>query len=321
MISLNLMQSEGFELEVFLFEDIRNIKEEKLNYVSAIYLITAKQENLNLLCNELKNPNFKEYHIFFLTDVSDDIIRKFAEYDEQDLIKSLQRIYCNYFAINPDFYHSNTPNILNLMNKSIDQWNMIDRDNLEGMEESILSSLCSLRLIPSIRYLKDSELSVQLADRLSTKFKKLSISSRSEFKKESTLLIIIERKEDPYTPLLMHWSYQSLLHELIGTESNKIKVDDKEFNLNLQHDKFYKNNIYSNYGEVATNLKTKLEMIASTKKKHKEIKKFEDMQKILSEMHDFQKDTNITKKHHTLTDKISKIVAKRNLMNISKLQQ
>ena len=321
LISLNFLQSEGFELEVFLFEDIKNIKNEKLNYVSAIYMITSKQENLNLLCDELKNPNFKEYHIFFLSDVSDDIIRKFAEYDEQDLIKSLQRIYCNYHAINHEFFHSNTKNLKNLFNKTIDQWDPKDRFNLNAMEESILSSLCSLRKIPTIRYLKDSELSTQLADRLSTKFKKLSMTYLSEFDKNSTLLLIMERKEDPFTPLLMHWSYQSLLHELLTINNNKIKAKGEEYNLNLQHDKFYSDNIFSNYGEVATHLKNSIESLSHKKKQQKEIKKFEDMQKLLSEMQDFKKDTSITKKHISLTDELSKIVGRRNLLKVSKLQQ
>lgn len=320
-ISLNFLQSEGFEMEVFLFEDIKNIKDDNLNYVSAVYLITAAQDNLNILCEELKRPHFKDYHIFFLSDVSDDIIRKFAECDENDLIKNMQRLYCNYHAINPELFHSNSGRIISLLNKSIDQWSSSDRASLDLMEESILSALCSIRKIPTIRYLKNSELSVYLADRLSAKFKKLNMTFPSEFEKQRTTLLIIERKEDPFTPLMFHWSYQSMLHEIIGIDSNKIKLKGKEYNLNLQHDDFYAKNLFSNYGEVANNLKAKIEELSSKKKQHKEIKQFEDIQKLLSEMHDFQKDTSITEKHFTFTDEISQQVNRRDLLTISKLEQ
>lgn len=66
LVSLNFLQSEGFEMEVFLFEDIQNIKQEKMNYVSAIYILTNPLENIKFFQKELKNPNFKDYHIYFM---------------------------------------------------------------------------------------------------------------------------------------------------------------------------------------------------------------------------------------------------------------
>ena len=53
-------------MEVFLFEDIKNIKQEKMNYVSAIYILTNPLENIKYFLQELKTPNFKDYHIYFL---------------------------------------------------------------------------------------------------------------------------------------------------------------------------------------------------------------------------------------------------------------
>ena len=71
IISLNFLQSEGFELEVFLFEDIENIKSEKMNYVSAIYFLTNPAKSLKFFQQELKDPNFKDilqFHEFFHGD-------------------------------------------------------------------------------------------------------------------------------------------------------------------------------------------------------------------------------------------------------------
>ena len=321
LISLNFLQSEGFEMEVFLFEDIASFKEEKLAYVSAIYFITSTERNLNSLFEEVSNPGFKEYHIFFLSDVSDDIIRKLAELDQQDLIKNLQRIYCNYHAPNDEFFHANVKNIGRLLGKSTDQWTRDEMEVLEGMEESMLSALCALRKFPTIRYLKDSELSVQLADRLSAKLKKLAIANPRELERQTDLLIIMERKEDPITPLLFHWNYQSLLHEILEINCNKIKLGEKEHNLNLQHDEFYRANIFSNYGDLVLNLKSRVESLSAKKQQQKEIKNFEDMQKLLSQMPDIKKDTNNIAKHLSLTDDITRHVNKRELLEISRLEQ
>ena len=34
------------------------------------------------------------------------------------------------------------------------------------------------------------------------------------------LVLILDRKEDPVTPLLMQWTYQAMVHELIGLDNN-----------------------------------------------------------------------------------------------------
>jgi vacuolar protein sorting-associated protein 45 len=47
----------------------------------------------------------------------------------------------------------------------------------------------------------------------------------SDFNKDSKcLLIITERREDPITPLLNQWTYQAMLHELIGVKNNRVDL-------------------------------------------------------------------------------------------------
>ena len=38
---------------------------------------------------ELSDPSFKEYHLFFFHEVSDDVIRKFAEFDKYDVVHNI----------------------------------------------------------------------------------------------------------------------------------------------------------------------------------------------------------------------------------------
>jgi vacuolar protein sorting-associated protein 45 len=93
----------------------------------------------------------------------------------------------------------------------------------------------------------------------------LGISLKSEFSKSPAVLLVLERDEDLLTPLITHWGYQSLLHDILGIENNKVKCKGVEHNLNQLHDSFYAKNIHSNYGEVATNLKTELQGLSHSK--------------------------------------------------------
>lgn len=40
----------------------------------------------------------------------------------------------------------------------------------------------------------------------------------------SPLLLVIDRRDDPVTPLLNQWTYQAMVHELIGIEDNKVDL-------------------------------------------------------------------------------------------------
>ena len=93
----------------------------------------STNENLEALFKEVKKPTFKEYHLFFLGDISDVEIRKLASLDESDSIKNIQRIYCNYFAVNETFFHCGT-------NPFIEKEKV---KNFDQMAEGLLSCLLS----------------------------------------------------------------------------------------------------------------------------------------------------------------------------------
>lgn len=38
------------------------------------------------------------------------------------------------------------------------------------------------------------------------------------------MLLLIDRKEDPVTPLLMQWTYQAMVHELLGIHANRVNL-------------------------------------------------------------------------------------------------
>lgn len=47
-----------------------------------------------------------------------------------------------------------------------------------------------------------------------------------DFRKTATapLLLILDRRNDPVTPLLSQWTYQAMVHELIGIDNGRISL-------------------------------------------------------------------------------------------------
>lgn len=63
--------------------------------------------------------------------------------------------------------------------------------------------------------------------------------------KSDTAILILDRSQDPVTPLLNQWTYEAMVHELIGINNNRVIMENvptdgqKNLVLNAQHDDFY----------------------------------------------------------------------------------
>lgn len=97
--------------------------------------------------------------------------------------------------------------------------------------------------------------------------------------------------------------------------------DNKEYNLFIEEDTFYKENLYSNYGEVATNLKSFLERVSQNQKTKVKIENFDDMQQALNSMPELRKESGNASKHVDLTSKLTREINVRQLLRISMLEQ
>merc|ERR1719313_3157466 len=79
----------------------------------------------------------------------------------------------------------------------------------------------------------------------------------------SPLLILLDRRDDPVTPLLSQWTYQAMVHELIGISNNRIDLsnapkvpkDQKQVVLSSYQDEFFRGQMYNNYGDLGTEIK------------------------------------------------------------------
>jgi len=49
-----------------------------------------------------------------------------------------------------------------------------------------------------------------------------------DFRKTDTppILLIVDRRDDPVTPLLTQWTYQAMVHELLGIHNGRVDLRD-----------------------------------------------------------------------------------------------
>lgn len=169
-------------------------------------------------------------------------VKLLAESDESESVREVKEIYADYLCVNANLFSLNIPSCQNGTN-----WNT---DALPRCVQGITALLLSLKLRPYIRYRNGSSLASSLAKEIHEKISKES--SLFDFRTQESgapppLLLILDRRDDPLTPLLNQWTYQAMVHELLTINNNRVDLskvegapkDLKEVVLSLEQDDFY----------------------------------------------------------------------------------
>uniref|UniRef100_A0A8D3C1N3 Vacuolar protein sorting-associated protein 45 n=1 Tax=Scophthalmus maximus TaxID=52904 RepID=A0A8D3C1N3_SCOMX len=144
------------------------------------------------------------------------------------------------------------------------------------------------------------------------------------------LLLILDRSDDAITPLLNQWTYQAMVHELLGLNNNRIDLsrvpginkDLREVVLSAENDEFYANNLYLNFGEIGTNIKNLMEDFQKKKPKgQQKLESITDMKAFVDNYPQFKKMSGTVSKHVTVVGELSRLVSERQLMEVSEAEQ
>ena len=326
IISAVYSQTQILEQEVYLVE-ILGKRHEPMMHLKAAIFVQPTESNLALLTKELKEPKFAEYHIFFSNIVPNDILTRLGRADEFEVVKQVQEYYADYLAVNTDFFQLGIDNSLILssssMSRSLESSQIYER-NLSG----VLSLLLSLKKRPSqIRYQGSSELARKLASDVLNRIERDEIF---DFRRqEGPMLLILDRRDDPITPLLTQWTYQAMVHELLGLNNNRvilkgapgIRKDLEEVVLSSSDDNFFSDNRNANFGDLGTSIKNLLDEYQRKSKMNENITSVEDMQNFMERFPAFRSQAINVSKHVALMSELARLVDVCKLLDISQLEQ
>uniref|UniRef100_K1PGB5 Vacuolar protein sorting-associated protein 45 n=1 Tax=Magallana gigas TaxID=29159 RepID=K1PGB5_MAGGI len=130
-------------------------------------------------------------------------------------------------------------------------------------------------------------------------------------------------------PGCCHWTYQAMVHELLGINNNRINLSDvpgiskdlKEVVLSAEHDEFYANNMYNNFGEIGTNIKDLMEDFQKKSQSTAKVESIADMKAFIENYPQFKKMSGTVAKHVAVVGELSRLVNKHILMEASELEQ
>ncbi|CAM9818880.1 unnamed protein product [Lampetra fluviatilis] len=321
IVSMVYSQSEILQKEVYLFERVDSVNREPMKHLKAVCFIRPVKESIELLVQELRRPKYGLYFIYFSNVVSKSDVKTLAEADEHEVVRELKEFYADYIAISPHIFS------LNLTGCS--QGRSWDPVLLTRATLGLTAVLLSLKKCPVIRYQHSSELARRLAECVKQMISK--DAALFDFRKTDVppLLLVLDRNDDAITPLLNQWTYQAMVHELLGINNNRIDLssvpgvgrDLKEVVLSSEHDDFYASNMYLNFGEIGTNIKNLMEEFQKKSKSSQKVESIADMKAFVENYPQFKKMSGTVSKHVTVVGELSRLVASRSLLSVSELEQ
>lgn len=245
------------------------------------------------------------------------------------MVRGIQEFFADYIVINPDLFSLNLgfPK-QRIWSTSPDIWNA---DSLQRCTDGITALLLSLKRKPLIRYEKNSLLAKKLATEIRYQMTQDDQKQLFDFRKTDAapILLLLDRRDDPITPLLTQWTYQAMVHELLGIHNGRVDLSDvpdirpelKEIVLSQDQDPFFKKNMYLNFGDLGGNIKNYVEQYQSKTQSNANIDSIADMKRFVEDYPEFRKLSGNVSKHVTLVGELSRRVGADGLLDASELEQ
>lgn len=321
IVSMVYAQSEILQKEVFLFERIDSDGRETMKHLKAICFLRPTSKNVEYIKKELKIPKYGMYYLYFSNCIPKTFVKQLAEADDQEVVKEVQEFYADYFAVSAHAFS------FNIVGCSVGKsW---DPDKQERVNQGLLALLLSLRKKPVIRYQSSSQMCRRLAEGVMQKMNQEAGLFEFRQSEIAPILLIVDRTDDPVTPLLNQWTYQAMVHELLGINNNRINLssvpgiakDLREVVLSAEHDEVYAKNMYMNFGEIGSNIKKLMDDFQKNAKSNQKLESISDMKAFVENYPQFRKMSGTVSKHVTVVSELSRLVSEHNLLEVSELEQ
>lgn len=300
--------------------------------LKALCFLRPTRDNVTFLRQELRAPRFLSYNVYFTNLLPPSYLQDLADADcVQELVKEVQEYYADFCVVDESHFQIPVPRNDALVAPKMPGQASVGPHEVEAVDRFVqgLSALfLAVRKRPVIRFQRGSEVTRRLAEGLYQLTYKAQAGVFDFGLRSSPILLLLDRRDDPVTPLLTQWTYQAMIHEFVGIEDNivrlqstKIAAEAREMVLDPRQDDFFGRHANANYGEVGLDVKRLVEQFAATSEKHRAVHSLEDMRRFVTEHMDFQKLQSNVSKHVNVMTELSEAISKRGLMELSMMEQ
>lgn len=326
ILSLLYSQSELLANDVVFITKLSNPPNCNLSHMTALVFIRPSAENVRLLRTELRHPHFQSYSLFFTNTIPRTHIEEIADADAHERVTNLRELFADYFVLSPTLISFG---VLPCLSTSRPSGTSVQNPDIKRTVDAISALILSLKITPRVRFQASSSLCRNVAERLCVRFDQERSLFEFRPRNPPPLLLISDRREDPVTPLLNQWTYEAMLHELVGVNYNRISLKDspnvpdefRELVVDDVEDQFFGESRFLNFGDLGVSLQKLVDSFHRESKSNNRIATIDDMMKFVSNYPEFRKSSSNVSKHVALAGELSRLVGEMNLLEVSQLEQ
>lgn len=302
-------------------------------HLKAICFCRPTPTNIDALGRELERPRYAEYHVFFSGVLTSGLLRSLAEKDVLERVRQVQEYYADFLPINEDLLSLQSRHTLAMTVAAGTSWAPKYAVQYERNLSGLQSILLALKKQPScIRYAAHSPCAEELAKDLHEAIQADDIFHFRRPNRSGGLhLFVLDRRDDPVTPLLSQWTYQAMVHELLGLNNQRVILrgapnvtkDLEEVVLSPAQDTFFSKNRHANFGELGEAIQKLLQDYQRKTAQHsaENLNSIEEMQAFMDKFPELRSQSHNVSKHVAIMGELARLVEVCSLMDVSQFEQ
>jgi vacuolar protein sorting-associated protein 45 len=340
IVSSVYSQTEILKRSVYL---VRLLSQEVEAQTHLQAIIFCRPTSIDDVIRELHHHNHTSYTIFFTASINPTELRLLAEADViYETVVAVYEYYADFIPINRDLWslQCGTRPQSSSMAMSISagtSWAVSHAANYDRHLSGIASMLKALkRSTPhSVRYAKHSAAAEEMARDLVEQYLDLGggggATTTTGGGGSKLTLLILDRRDDPVTPLLSQWTYQAMVHELLGLNNHRVSLRGavdiaKDLEEVVLSDDFFALHKYKNFGELGEEIQRLLQDYQRQTKQQtaslsSSLNTVADMQQFMDQFPELRSRQHTVSKHVAIMGELARLVESCRLFDVSVLEQ
>ncbi|KAJ8353535.1 hypothetical protein SKAU_G00211020, partial [Synaphobranchus kaupii] len=228
LLAVKELRDMGITLHLLLHSDRDPIPD-----VPAIYFVLPTEENIQRICQDLRNQLYESYYLNFISAISrsklEDIASAALGANAVNQVTKVFDQYLNFITLEDDMFVLCNQNKELISYHAINKPDIMDTD-MEVIMDTIVDSLfcffVTLGAVPVIRCPRgnaaemvavklDKKLRENLRDARNSLFTGDTMGA-GQFSFQRPLFVLADRNLDLATPLHHTWTYQALIHDVLA---------------------------------------------------------------------------------------------------------
>lgn len=325
IISMCATQSDLLKHEIYLVDTVENPGRDVMRHLKCLVYVRPTDATIELLAQELGNPRYGEYHIFFNNAVAKSQLERLAEADSLGAVVKVEEIFQDYRVLSEYLFSLALPPQLLLTEQGV--WS---ESSLQSCTSGLTSLLLSLKVRPQVRYDSRSKACLRLCQSIEKSIKS-NEKALFDFPQMDSppCLVVLDRHADPYTPLLQPWTYQSMINEYIGISRNIVDLSgvpgvDKtlaKVTLSAREDQFFRETRYLNFGELGDKVSAYVNKYKDSTQISGQLESIADIKQFIERYPEFKRLSGNVAKHMAIVGELDRVLGSENVWAVSEAEQ